>query len=816
MLKEVKEFLDEYIDYQNVPWQNSKISAVRHAKVRAVQQYLGILPDGRSTPLSVMDYLFYGNPKAKLVASIAQARKDAQKISTVLEELGETELMNRDVALMQFFILEQFSAFKRYVLVHRLFTFSVSSSLPISPSLWVASWAFVLLSTLFYLYWVLMWGISNGSVTLEGWGINFSMALLEDVFAVQGLRCYILFVLSMFSIDPQLRYVYRVLNRVAVSYTQDELDQNLGEIKVVQYLSGACRVARMRISEHLSTGKILRHIDDVDIEVCRLNRNVGMATLAVIVVSIPVFVGMVDFILGEIALDSALPALFSMFLLTNYMIFGFGVIALCIPYFIFGGFYSWRHLIIMTMSRRMKLVKKEVEHGSFFQSRDRWRLTQRGERKITFYAYLCSMALIARRVLLLIAYYMYSPMLIITDALRLFKTEAQLKRELHQRQWRKLNIDQNLHAQIGELGSRRNKVEGLVGRLQLNNQSVSIREGSHFKLDKLRKVLESLPEPIRAMQQIPWTSTWDRPPPSTYLTDCLNRSAFLVTTVAEDDQAVPLPEPDLTGASAVPVNSSMEVKKFREVYTLYSDVEKALNNMLYIYQRLVATGQAKKVRNKYARYLHQIKDYGECDALIHISDYITMIKEVWVLYQPGGVPMDEEEQQEVVNSFSSWMITEGYHAEYEELDVEDAAWWDKYNQMVSDEQTSDDSHFYANFSTFCDWFKGIAANIEQHRSVERRIEEERKLIAVEQARILAEEVEKRIKQKKLDKQNGVAPTERRQSAVSPLKQGLRHKPSMQLPPPAVGSKKRLPVVFEFSDSASDHSKEEDSKSYLDD
>lgn len=37
MLQEVKHFLDEYIDYQHVPWQSSKVSAIRHAKVRAVQ-----------------------------------------------------------------------------------------------------------------------------------------------------------------------------------------------------------------------------------------------------------------------------------------------------------------------------------------------------------------------------------------------------------------------------------------------------------------------------------------------------------------------------------------------------------------------------------------------------------------------------------------------------------------------------------------------------------------------------------------------------------------------------------------------------------
>jgi hypothetical protein len=38
---------------------------------------------------------------------------------------------------------------------------------------------------------------------------------------------------------------------------------------------------------HLSA-KILRHIDDVDVEVCRLHSNVAMAAVAAAVIAIPV------------------------------------------------------------------------------------------------------------------------------------------------------------------------------------------------------------------------------------------------------------------------------------------------------------------------------------------------------------------------------------------------------------------------------------------------------------------------------------------------------------------------------------------------
>jgi hypothetical protein len=784
MLEEVKKFLDEYTDYQNVPWQSSKVTAIRSAKVRAIQQYLGILPDGRPTPLSLLDSLMYRNPMGKLVANIEESRKRAKEISTVLEELGNTELMNRDVALMQFFILEQFSPFKRYVLTHRLFTFSVSSALPISPSLWVFCWAVVLLSLLFYLYWVLTWGLSNGGVTLEQWGINFSFALLEDVFAVQGFRCYALFILSMFAIDPQLRYVYRVLNRVAVSYTQDELDNNLSEIKIVQHFSGACRVARTRVAENLSTAKILRHIDDVDIEVCRLNGDVGMAILAVIVVSIPVAVGMLDFILGEIALDSALPAMFSMFLLGNYFIIQFGAIALAIPYIVLGGYYGWKHYVFAPAVRNIRTMKHEIEHGTFFRNHHRnWNSAQRMNQRLTFGSFMASMVHVVKRAALLLAYYINSPLLILADASKLFTTEAQLRKKRHRLQWQLMNIDQNMQGMVVNEDENIGNVEGLAERLQFNSQKMSAREGRNFKLDQLHKVIERLPEEVRALQLSSWTESWEsgeKQATNFGLTKLIFGIQSADGPATPPDNSVGLAARDphsqggmvLLGASAAsitnaelasqyrPMVSSEEVEQFREVYTEYTDVHTALNRILSTYQRLVASGEAKRVRNKYARYLHQIEDYGECDALIHISDYMVMLNEVWGLFRPGGVAMDEEEQEEIANSFSSWMVTEGYHADFEELDVEDHDWWDKYNQKYGEEDETEDSAFYANFGNFCDWFKSMVANIEYYRERNRQIEMEKKavddILAKQRAKIVARALVERARKEKAKRAAAIA------------------------------------------------------------
>jgi hypothetical protein len=103
------------------------------------------------------------------------------------------------------------------------------------------------------------------------------------------------------------------------------------------------------------------------------------------------------------------------------------------------------------------------------------------------------------------------------------------------------------------------------------------------------------------------------------------------------------------------------------------------------------------------------------------------------------------------------MVTEGYHADFEELDVEDREWWERYG-AEDEEDDVEDSSFYANFGNFCDWFKTIVANIEQYRESNRKIEEEKKavdlLITQQRQEILARALADRAQKKKVS-QNAV-------------------------------------------------------------
>eukprot|EP01032_Pedospumella_encystans_P039169 gene39169-biopygen4016 len=162
--------------------------------------------------------------------------------------------------LMQHFILEHFSLLKQFVLNRHMFDYSVATPLPLHPLLWVLTWSFVFLSIAFFLYWSFAWGIGQGGSALENWSINIATALAQDLFIIQVFRVYIIYSLAMVSIKPQLQYIYRVLNKVAISYAQDDLEEAFKDIRVCQHLSPSLRTAHTQVADNLAAANILRHI----------------------------------------------------------------------------------------------------------------------------------------------------------------------------------------------------------------------------------------------------------------------------------------------------------------------------------------------------------------------------------------------------------------------------------------------------------------------------------------------------------------------------------------------------------------------------
>ncbi|KAJ1380916.1 hypothetical protein B484DRAFT_31370, partial [Ochromonadaceae sp. CCMP2298] len=138
---ELEEMLTTTFEYLRIAQQRERINEDGRATVDAIRSTLGVNSDGTPVPLSTFQWIWYGSARKRLRAKLKFARKQEQEIRTVLGQLGSSEILGKDIALIQYFVLEQFSAFKRYALRAHFFAFDATSSLPIHPAKWLAGWA---------------------------------------------------------------------------------------------------------------------------------------------------------------------------------------------------------------------------------------------------------------------------------------------------------------------------------------------------------------------------------------------------------------------------------------------------------------------------------------------------------------------------------------------------------------------------------------------------------------------------------------------------------------------------------------------------
>lgn len=385
--EEVEEILDGVITFltvtlrnQTVPWHThtglgvsaSAALQLNAAKIGAIEDQLGVRADGTPVPLTILEYLCYGNARAKLESKIEDAREKERDIVDVLVELGENELLSKDEALTQFFVLEQFSVFKQYALRSQLFSFAATTALPVDPLYWVVAWAFILGSLLFFLYWTLMWGVRAGPTTVEGWGTNFAVAVVQDLFMVQVFKLYVLYMISAICIKPQLTAIYKTLQRLAIEYVQDELPDAFGVIRVVQHLSPACRVAKLKISDSLAAGQILRHIDDRYISNFRIASHTRLPFVFFAMVAVPVIAGMVSEAAGDLLLDTVLPSVASTLILAHYLLWKVSPLLVVVPYAALGALVVTRRRIYLAADLRVQDMRRRVQARRELRSLAGW------------------------------------------------------------------------------------------------------------------------------------------------------------------------------------------------------------------------------------------------------------------------------------------------------------------------------------------------------------------------------------------------------------------------------------------------------------
>merc|ERR1711871_1573163 len=167
---------------------------------------------------------------------------------------------------------------------------------------------------LFCIYRCLMLSVANGS-SLMAWGIQFTLAIVQDVFINVPLRLFFIHGLVLKAMRPQLKTIYHVLNNAAVTKLGRKYRDNT--VRVSKHLSATCRAARAVAVQNLPSAQLLQTIDDYDISVCRDARKVRLSWIAWILLVVPASFAVFGDFWGDISLEIMTPTLWTGFLVGN-------------------------------------------------------------------------------------------------------------------------------------------------------------------------------------------------------------------------------------------------------------------------------------------------------------------------------------------------------------------------------------------------------------------------------------------------------------------------------------------------------------------
>lgn len=213
----------QYVDSMITQIEEDIRQEIYRGRTRALMEFLGILPDGSLSPLRFWDRLFYRSKEEKLWHKLRHIKKREKFIIDAVEESGEYGAEVQEVALLQYYILEQFSTFQRWILQNQLFCFESFSPEEISAIPWIMAWTFVIGSMIFYIYWILAWGVQTGNKLMYAWGMNFLVGVIQDIFFVQVVKLFVVYAIAIFTIRPQLRALRLRLQNLTMAYLSGSL-----------------------------------------------------------------------------------------------------------------------------------------------------------------------------------------------------------------------------------------------------------------------------------------------------------------------------------------------------------------------------------------------------------------------------------------------------------------------------------------------------------------------------------------------------------------------------------------------------------------
>jgi hypothetical protein len=346
------------------------LGADKVARANAITENLGVYPNGELAPLSILRRLRHGTSSNFLVNKITRVRKNALLCTEALRSYEVYEKHFRDYFMVQSFILEHFTAFKRFALKKQLFFYKKIAPDIIPLYEYLLAWFFIFISMSFFFYWIFAWGVKNGGVTMEAWGINFAIGAAQDIFCQNPIKIFVLYVAAVEVMRPQLVNVHRTLYDVAMRAARSS-PVDFG-FRVCQHTSPTCRAARILDAYDLPSARLLRLVNDKDIQVCRQARITNELFIITMIIAVPALLA----VMGDPVADQVLDVLLSTVLSGIAVFFSilqtYGEIIMCVPIIIIVSFVVYRYGLLNRalkyMSQQEGAEKRQLKH--FRASRD--------------------------------------------------------------------------------------------------------------------------------------------------------------------------------------------------------------------------------------------------------------------------------------------------------------------------------------------------------------------------------------------------------------------------------------------------------------
>ena len=286
-----------------------------------------------------------------------------QKVQEIQEELslfipGEDDY--KDTLLIQNFILEQLSPFKRYALRKEFFQFDNALPGYVDGWKWILAWCIIIATWLFYMLWIFQWAALHSEFTMVSWFIQLILAILQDIFVVEVVQIYVVHVLAIEALRPQLKRIYHTLNNIVI----DKLRKgaiSMRNVNVVQHLSAACRTARTRQAQDLPAAQLLMRIDDADVARCRNQQSDKLGWIIIAVIAIPTALALAPDSVQQGVMELVIPTVWCCFLLANYYLYDISPYLLATPYVLLLAYIMYYYLLLKP--RRHATSRSYLHHS---------------------------------------------------------------------------------------------------------------------------------------------------------------------------------------------------------------------------------------------------------------------------------------------------------------------------------------------------------------------------------------------------------------------------------------------------------------------